>query len=493
MLDPKTVNLELVEAFSYLIAQHSGIVVRQQDQASFGEKIFSRMQANKIKSQKKYYELLKSETPESSKEWESLTSLMVNNESYFFRDQEQLNILKNKILLDLIKRKKAEKTIRICSAGCSTGQEPYTLALMLKELLPDFESWNILILGIDIDRAALAEAEKGVYESWSFRGVAESTKKKYFQEINSQYHIASDIKKFVKFRFINLVKDEFPQHKSELNNMDLVLCRNVFIYFENSATAKVLDKIYKTLQPLGYFVSGHTELIAQNLSQFNKVYFPGSVVYQRPSKDELQTDIVNSLSAATIQKNISVQASHSAFISSQSIAKSNLASSLGLSSEASNVPSTHSEIIISSVNVEKILKEIENLLFQEKYELAITQIQQVLKTNSQNVQAHCYLAQVYANLGQYDVAVQCCQRGLEINSFDKAPYFLMAKIAEEQGNLNEAKRVLKQIIYLDPMSVEAYLDLSHIYQQEGDLQRSQKMQESAIEFSNNLPVNTKLR
>lgn len=99
------------------------------------------------------------------------------------------------------------------------------------------------------------------------------------------------------------MKDPFPQPNSELREMDLILCRNVFIYFENSAIAKVLDKIYQTLQPSGYFLTGHTELSAQNLSQFDKIAFPESIVYQRPSERKTQQETLNKQNLGTTEKN----------------------------------------------------------------------------------------------------------------------------------------------------------------------------------------------
>lgn len=157
MSNTKWLPEEVIKAFNHLIAKQTGIVIREQDRESFCKKIYLRTQAIKAGSPVNYYQFLESNTLESYQEWEKLIALLVNNESYFFRDKEQY---------------------------------------------------------------------------------------------------------------------------SELREMDLILCCNVFIYFKNYATAKVLDKIYQTLQPSRYFLTGHTELSAQNLSQFDKIVFPESMVYQ---------------------------------------------------------------------------------------------------------------------------------------------------------------------------------------------------------------------
>jgi chemotaxis protein methyltransferase CheR len=288
MSNAKWLSQENIKAFNHLISKQIGIIILEKDLNSFCEKIHLRMQAIQAVSPLQYYQLLESNTLESDREWEKVIALLANNESYFFRDKGQLNLLKDRLLPDLIKRNRTQKTLRICSAGCSTGEEPYTIAMILQEILPDFEKWKILILGIDIDRHALEEAQKGVYESWSFRGVKDAIKKQYFNTINDRYYLINEIKSSVKFQQVNLVKDSFPQIHSELREMDLILCRNVFIYFENSAIAKVLDKIYQTLQPSGYLLAGHTELFAQDLSQFDKIVFAESIVYKRPSQPKVK-------------------------------------------------------------------------------------------------------------------------------------------------------------------------------------------------------------
>jgi chemotaxis protein methyltransferase CheR len=485
---------ELIESFNCLIAKQTGIVIREQDRASFCEKICLRTKAIKAASPGDYYQLLESNTIESYQEWEKLIVLLTNNESYFYRDKEQLNLLKTQIFPELIKRKQAQKTIRICSAGCSTGQEPYTLAILLKEILPDFQQWNLLILGIDIDRGAIEEAARGIYEPWSFRGVDEEIKRRYFQKINNQYHLSTEIKKLVKFQTVNLVQDLFPQSQSELREMDLILCRNVFIYFESSAITKVLDKICHTLQPSGYFLTGHTELSAQNLSQFDKIVFPESIVYQRPGNKKLKLEneqnLVDKKKLSITPQPLVTKDRLTAQVNPVKTLKQYLTAN---NLNVNNSSYTKSKEIPLQKTTEEFLIEVETLLNQEKYEPAIELIKQILKINPNYFYAYYLLSQIHANLGQYEQAIQSCQQALKIDSFAVSPYYLLAKIAEEQGNIEEAKRILKQIIYLEPNSVGAYLDLSHIYNQEGDRQRANKMRESALNILKELPPQTKIK
>ncbi|MBE9125620.1 MULTISPECIES: CheR family methyltransferase [unclassified Coleofasciculus] len=271
----------LKQAFIQLIAKQTGIKIRERDRDALSENIFLRMKALQVAFPEDYYQLLNSKTLDSQQEWQKLVVLLTNLESYFFRDKEQFYLLQSKILPDIIERKQANKTIRICSAGCSTGEEPYSLAILLKEILPNLEQWNLLVLGLDINKEALQKAKIGTYRAWSFRNVDKLIKQRYFQIINDYYHIAPQIKPFVKFQILNLVNDPFPHPSSDLQDFDLILCRNVFIYFEPPAIAQVLDKFYHALQPLGYLLTGHSELYGQTLNQFQTNVFPESLVYQR--------------------------------------------------------------------------------------------------------------------------------------------------------------------------------------------------------------------
>lgn len=281
MSNSESLSVELRQDFIQLIAKHTGLKVREREQATLWEKIFLRMKALKLALPENYYQLLESPTLDSSQEWQKFVVDITNLESYFFRDQGQFFLLKNYILPEIIQRQQHSKTLRICSAGCSTGEEPYSLAILLKEMIPELEQWNLVILGIDINQEALQKAKTGIYRPWSFRNVDEEIKQRHFQLINNQYHLAQPIKEMLNFQALNLVKDSFPQTNTELRDLDLILCRNVFIYFELSAIAKVLDKFYQTLQPGGYLITGHAELSEQNLSQFQTKVFPESLIYQR--------------------------------------------------------------------------------------------------------------------------------------------------------------------------------------------------------------------
>ncbi|MCA1990606.1 MAG: protein-glutamate O-methyltransferase CheR [Coleofasciculus sp. S288] len=293
MVKSESLNEGLLQNFIQLVAKHTGLEIRERDQSNLSEQILLRMKSLKLYSPENYYQLLDSNHQDNHQEWQNLITLVTNGESFFFRDKEQFLILRNHILPELIQRKKNHKVLRLCSAGCSSGEEPYSLAILLKELIPDLEQWNLTILGIDINQVALQKAKTGVYRPWSFRNVSPEIKRRYFRAIDNEYCLDPSIKQMVKFQTVNLVKTPFPQSSSDLRELDLILCRNVFIYFGASAIAKVLNKFYHSLQPLGYLITGHSELYGQDLSQFQTKVFPESLVYQRQENNGFDTPLVS--------------------------------------------------------------------------------------------------------------------------------------------------------------------------------------------------------
>ncbi|MDB9528303.1 methyltransferase domain-containing protein [Oscillatoria sp. CS-180] len=282
MSQAESLTLHLRQAFIRLVANRTGLKIRNIDYESFQDIILRRAQLTGLLFPEAYYSFLESETLDSRQEWEQIVLEITNNESFFFRDKGQFRLLKEIILPRLIQQKAQDKTLYICSAGCSTGEEPYSIAILLKELIPDLEDWTINILGIDINSAAIKKATAGVYRSWSFRSVDKTIQQQFFQEINGEYQIHPYFREMVTFRTANLLKNAFSDPKLNLKNIDLILCRNVFIYFDELAIRKVLKNFYEALVPHGYLLVGHSELYSQNPAPFEIEVFEESVAYQRP-------------------------------------------------------------------------------------------------------------------------------------------------------------------------------------------------------------------
>jgi chemotaxis protein methyltransferase CheR len=207
------------------------------------------------------------------------TAPPTSGETYFFRDHGQFDLLRLRLLPELIERRRSARTLRLWSAGCASGEEAYSLAMLVDMLLPERDGWDILILGSDINQAALAKARRGRYGQWSFRMVSPALQQRYFQRMGDEWALNERIRRMVTFRAGDLIGE--PSPGSEWRDMDLILCRNVFIYFAVNTVTAVADKLAAALSEGGYLLAGHTELIGHRVRDLRSRLFAEGVAYQR--------------------------------------------------------------------------------------------------------------------------------------------------------------------------------------------------------------------
>lgn len=512
-------NENLLQLFVQLITDYAGLYVRSMDYGNLCQKLLLRIKHLKLRGPEDYYQLLSTPGNSSDLEWQKLLVLLTTTESYFFRDKGQFQILRNTILPDIINRRlrNHEKTIRIWSAGCSTGEEPYSMAILLQELLTDWPSWNLVIVGADANQEVLEKAERGVYSDWSFRMVDPHIKTRYFTPYKGEWKIQDNVRQMVKFQYHNLLKNNGPER------VDLILCRNVLVYFEHDAITKVINRFHNSLLPHGYLITAHAELHGQEMKGFQIKVFPESLVYQR-IEDKRWNGETNHQSPIFASPSDSFSSSYNtAGTSTQvsgsdrpSISLDSLDHSFGKKIDDRHMPiapSTKTPVQLSlkqesllewhenygkkdtkshkiqPKNIEKLLADAYKSFESKSYNDAIKKAEKILHADARNFAAHCLLAQVHANLGHYDQASEYCQKALEIDVLAIRPYYLLAHIAEERGDLDGAKILLKRVIYLSPKSISAYLHLADIYEKEGDQSRANKMKSSALEMLEKLPPN----
>ena len=479
----------LLRRFQQLITTHTGLQIREQEREAFGKTLVARIKALQLPHPEQYYQLLETGAAQGEageSEWKQLIVLLTNQESYFFRDKGQFTLLREHILPELIKGNQESRTLRLWSAGCSTGEEPYSLAMLVDQLLPQRDGWNIFILGTDIKEAALEKARRGVYSPWSFRLVEPALQQRYFREQQADYELEARIRNMVTLRRGNLFKDEFPNAAAGLYNMDLILCRNVFIYFEWNAVSVVLDKFAGTLRDGGCLMTGHAELNTQNVGRLQARVLPGSVIYQRLSDAPAATK-------AVATKHQAEQSATRTPASSGSAAAAPLAAIIArLPSPSPVITQPASETREKEAAPDALpglLEEAEALLRNEVYGAAAEKLEHLLRGEPKHYAALCLAAQAYANLGRHDEATQRCRQAIAVDSFAPIPYSLLAHIAEEQGDSEEAKNLLKKVIYLAPSFIPAYLELGALYGKEGDVARAQKMSATALELLKALTPN----
>ncbi|BFM39125.1 CheR family methyltransferase [Synechocystis sp. LKSZ1] len=414
----------LLENYITIIAQKTGIKIRDQDQELLKQKLNYRCKALGLNASA-YYDLLTSSTTnKTQQEWQALAALITTGESYFFRDQGQLQVLRENILPAIIEHQKASSKITILSAGCSTGEEVYTLAILLRELLPDPARWSIQLIGVDINPQAIEKAQQGQYSEWSFRGVSPQLKAQYFDRNQEGWQVIEPIRAMANFYCHNLLQGPLPSLLPQ--SVNLILCRNVFIYFDVPSIAVVLEQFVSLLQPGGYLVTGHTELQEQRLDSLTVLSFAESIVYQRPYPLPVAPPIPL-LSPAPISEPLNFwELAQGAFRRGQ-------------------------------------------------YPEAITLLQQWLALNPVDGAALHLMAQAYANQGHYERANQTCQQILRLDSNSIPALSLLAQIVEAQGDMPQAKDYLRRILFLAPHEIPAYLELLELHRRDGEQEQAQRL------------------
>ena len=221
--------------------------------------------------------------PLTHRQIEILARHLTIGETYFFRDRKSFEALEQHILPELIRsRRDSTRCIRIWSAACCTGEEPYSIAMLLDRLLPDYEQWHITILATDINPQFLRKAEKGVYGEWSFRDTPNWTKERYFKkERQGCFEIHQRIKERVTFSYLNFADDIYPSLSNNTNAMDVIFCRNALMYFAPELAMKVVSNLHRAVVDVGWLAISVTEASNTMFAKFSPINFSSAMFYRK--------------------------------------------------------------------------------------------------------------------------------------------------------------------------------------------------------------------
>jgi chemotaxis protein methyltransferase CheR len=211
-----------------------------------------------------------------AEEFSAIVDLLTIHETYFFREDHQLHALVGEILPEVIKQRQ-DRTLRIWSAGCSTGEEAYSIAMVLAER-PELVDWRVEIVGSDISQRVLESARRGVYPASAFRTTPREVQNKYFHQEEAGYRIKDSIKRMVSFFSFNLADAD---RAVLLPRMDVIFCRNVIIYFDLPVKKRVMEMLWKRLRGGGYLLLGHSESLMNITTAFNLCHLRHDIVYQK--------------------------------------------------------------------------------------------------------------------------------------------------------------------------------------------------------------------
>ncbi len=261
------------------VYQHCGLNFTEDSKYLLEKRLSKRLQHHNMKNFKDYYYFLRY-NPNKEQELSEVVDQLTTNETYFFREDFQLRTFVEDILPEIRKRKEADgkRSLRIWSAGCSSGEEPYTIAMLLMDQ-PWLKSWRVEVVGTDISQRVLHMAREGVYGDASFRNTDSLQKNRFFTEQDGKYRVNDDVRSLVTISHLNL----FDSNRiALLGKMDVIFCRNVIIYFDHAGKKSVIDSFFQRLEPEGFLLLGHSESLINLSTSFQLRHFQHDMVYQRP-------------------------------------------------------------------------------------------------------------------------------------------------------------------------------------------------------------------
>jgi chemotaxis protein methyltransferase CheR len=277
LLNPPAMQLSDNEfgLFRDLIYDECGVRIGSEKRTFLESRLRRRMMALGVTTALEYYNLVRYSKAKMH-EMPALLDIMMICETSFFRNQPQFDLLNDVVLPEIIahKQRANSRLIRIWSAGCSTGQEPYSAAMSLIERLPEPETWTIRVFASDLSFTALERAQSGVYSADQIRGLCEPYMSKYFHRENGNYVVNDDIKRRVVFDYHNL------KHDNGLRSLDVIFCRNVMIYFDVEEQRRLINRFTSCLMPGGFLFIGHAESLQGLSQQFAMLHRDKGIAYR---------------------------------------------------------------------------------------------------------------------------------------------------------------------------------------------------------------------
>lgn len=269
MINAINLTIKEFDLISKLVYDRFGITLSENKRTLVVERLQKLVRQGGFESFEEYYDYVVADC--SGKELLTLIDKISTNHTFFFREQEHFNFLKNEALPRLMEEKRRQgcSEFRFWSAGCSSGEEAYTLAITLSEYFgAELKKWKIGILATDIATSVLEKGAAGIYNDTQLANTPPELKRKYFQAVGPcQWEVTSEIKKMVMFRRLNLMNSCFPFN----NNFDIIFCRNVMIYFDETTRNNLIEKYHRHIVPSGYLFIGHSETLSRQNDLFRYI------------------------------------------------------------------------------------------------------------------------------------------------------------------------------------------------------------------------------
>ncbi len=421
---------------------------------------------------------------------DALLAELTVGETYFFREAAQLDLLRTDVLPSLLAARSAVAPLRLWSAGCASGEEPYTLAILLREL-----GWPhpAEILGTDVSSPRLASARRGRYTRWSLRGVSAQRVERWFHPVGTQFQLDPAIRASVRFAPLNLMSTEYPSMESGTANQDVVLCRNVLIYFDMPSVALIASRLLAALAPDGWLLLGASDPPLAELVPCEVVMTPAGIAYRRDDRDPGPGARLRNASAvrtptpadasAAIPPAFTPSATNSRRVpdtSSRAAGGLEAATSEPISRGAVDDDRRVVESAAPATTADDA--DPRTRYMAGDYARAEALSRSFVESDAGDVRAWVILVRALANQGRLREADEQCTRALDHHRGGAELHYLHAMLLSAAGQYRESAKAARRAIYLDPRFVMAHLQMGDALARLDDTERAVLAFENATQL-----------
>jgi chemotaxis protein methyltransferase CheR len=469
----KDLTAEEFGRFRDWIHKHSGIYLEESKLDSLRISLVSRATRHDFTDYDEYYRLLVT----SEEEFKELMNLVTINETSFFRFPAQFDAFRDTVIPEIIDQKsKISRSFRVWSAGCSTGEEPYTIAMTLLDSVVEGAGYRCEVLGTDVSTSALDRAKAGVYRARALTNLSPDVLQRWFEPVDGGHRPVQRVRDIVSFSYHNLVTEPYPL--ALLANWDVIFCRNVTIYFRTESTRRIVDNFYESLNPGGYLFIGHSETLSTISDRFEPVEIGGVFLYQKPrarrmhSFDDLVTRRAKyaGRSASAEPKSASDRTPPSARARVSRPDRATEHTSATPEPAQAEVPETADDLVARALAMLEAGRPADAQVLAER----------ALTLSPNDVEATLVRAYAYADAGDFSAAMAEATAALAIDPLFAPARYTLGIIYQRLGDTNAALGEFKRTIYIDHEFVLAHFNAANIYRARGAMRDACREYENAL-------------
>ncbi|HSK47571.1 MAG TPA: CheR family methyltransferase [Coriobacteriia bacterium] len=475
----KDLTAEEFSLFRDWIHQHSGIFLEESKTDSLRISLVTRASRFGITDYSDYFRLLSADEDE----FKELMNLVTINETSFFRFPAQFDALRDVVVPRVLESRavSAGTPFRVWSAGCSTGEEPYTIAMTLLDSALGSLGSPFDVVGTDVSTQALERAKSAVYPQRALASLSDEVIARWFEPVDGGWKPRERVRDVCDFHYQNLIRE--PYGTEFLSNWDVIFCRNVTIYFRMESTTRVVEHFYDALNPGGYLFIGHSETLTTVSDRFETVEADGVFLYRKPPARHSFTfdDIASarrrrsSLAGASLKPRQVNEADAEQLRRARRAARQLAAQAATANDPAplTLAPEPEPETLSAAARAHALLDEARAVDALELASLALAE-------DPDDVEAQLVIAYAHADLGNLETAAEQAARILAANPLVAPARYILGAIRREQGDLDGALAEFRRTLYIDSEFVLAHFALASIHAQRGE------RTEAAREYENTL-------